>query len=89
MATGDDVTGPMNLGNPGEFSIRELAEIIIEMVGSASKLIYKPLPSDDPKQRQPDIAFARNKLTWEPKIVLRDGLAKTIEYFDHHLTNLT
>lgn len=87
MATPDDITGPMNLGNPGEFTIKQLAEIIIDMVGSKSQLIFKPLPSDDPKQRQPDISFAKKELGWEPKISLRDGLVKTIEYFDEYLKN--
>ncbi len=87
MATGDDVTGPMNLGNPVEFTIKQLAEIVIEMVGSRAKLIYKPLPSDDPKQRQPDISFAKETLGWEPHIALRDGLSKTIDYFDSYLKN--
>jgi UDP-glucuronate decarboxylase len=82
MNTSDDVPGPMNLGNPGEFTIKELAEIVVEMVGSGSKLIYKPLPQDDPKQRQPDIGFAKKELGWEPQIELRQGLVKTIEYFD-------
>ena len=87
MATGDDVTGPMNLGNPVEFTIKELADIVIETIGSGAKLIYKPLPSDDPKQRQPDISFAKETLGWEPTIALRDGLRKTIEYFDSYLKN--
>lgn len=87
MATGDDVTGPMNLGNPVEFTIKQLAEIVIEMVGSGAKLIYQPLPSDDPKQRQPDISFAKETLGWNPAIVLRDGLEKTIDYFDEFLKN--
>lgn len=77
-----DVTGPMNLGNPIEFSIRELAETILELTGSASKLIYKPLPMDDPKQRRPDITFASETLGWQPVIQLREGLQKTIAYFD-------
>ncbi|MEN8687789.1 MAG: UDP-glucuronic acid decarboxylase family protein [Desulfuromonadales bacterium] len=87
METPDDITGPMNLGNPGEYNIKQLAEIVIEMVGSGSKLIYKSLPSDDPKQRQPDISFAQKELNWAPKIVLKDGLQKTIEYFDSYLKN--
>ena len=88
METSDDITGPMNLGNLGEFTIKQLAEIVIEMVGSGSKLIYKPLPIDDPKQRQPDISFAQATLDgWSPNIKLRDGLQKTIEYFDHYLKN--
>jgi UDP-glucuronate decarboxylase len=85
MATGDEVTGPMNLGNPVEFTIRQLAEIVIEMVGAKSQLILKPLPSDDPKQRQPDISFAKETLGWSPQIELRQGLVKTIEYFDKYL----
>jgi len=85
MNASDEVTGPMNLGNPVEFTIRELAEIVVELVGGSSKLVYKPLPSDDPKQRQPDITFAKETLGWEPKIVLRDGLVKTIAYFEELL----
>jgi UDP-glucuronate decarboxylase len=81
MATGDDVTGPMNLGNPVEFTIKELAEIVIELVGSGSKLVQKTLPSDDPKQRQPDISLARKLLDWEPKISRSEGLKITYEYF--------
>lgn len=80
--TPDDFTGPMNLGNPGEFTIRELAETVVEQVGSQSKIVYKPLPSDDPMQRQPDISLAKKSIDWEPKVKLKDGLAKTIEYFD-------
>lgn len=87
MTTGDDVTGPMNLGNPSEHTIKELAAIVVELVGAKSKLVYKELPSDDPTQRQPDIAFARETLGWEPKIVLREGLQKTIAYFDAMLKN--
>lgn len=87
MSTGDDVTGPMNLGNPSEHTIKELAAIVVELVGAKSKLVYKELPSDDPTQRQPDIAFARETLGWEPKIVLREGLRKTIAYFDAMLKN--
>ncbi len=82
MATGDDVTGPINLGNPGEFTMIELAENIIELTGSKSKLIYEALPEDDPKQRKPDITLAKEKLGWEPTVPLREGLIKTIEYFD-------
>lgn len=85
MATGDEITGPMNLGNSGEFTIKQLAELVIELTGAKSLLIYKPLPSDDPRQRQPDISFARKTLGWEPKIALREGLTKTIAYFDEHL----
>ncbi len=82
MATDDSVTGPVNLGNPGEFTIRELAEKIVDMTGSSSKLVYKPLPSDDPRQRQPDITLAKKTLGWEPKIKLEEGLVKTIAWFD-------
>ncbi len=86
METGDDVTGPINLGNPGEFTIRELAELVIELTGAKSGLIHKPLPTDDPQQRQPDITRARETLGWEPTIKLRDGLGRTIAYFDDMLT---
>jgi UDP-glucuronate decarboxylase len=82
MATGPDVTGPINLGNPHEFSIRELAETVIELTGSASRLAFKPLPQDDPRQRRPDIACARETLGWTPTVQLREGLEKTIAYFD-------
>ena len=82
METPDDFVGPVNTGNPGEFTIKELAEKVIKMTGSKSELIYMPLPSDDPIQRQPDITLAREKLGWEPKITLDEGLAKTISYFE-------
>jgi UDP-glucuronate decarboxylase len=82
MATPPDVTGPINIGNPREFTIRELAELIIEMTGAKSRLRFEPLPSDDPKQRQPDISVAKSVLKWEPKIPLREGLTKTIAYFE-------
>jgi UDP-glucuronate decarboxylase len=81
MSTPDDFTGPMNLGNPMEFTILELAEKVIEMTGSRSKISFKPLPSDDPKQRQPDITLAKDKLGWNPDVPLDKGLEKTIEYF--------
>jgi UDP-glucuronate decarboxylase len=77
-----DLPGPINMGNPGEFTILQLAEHVIDLTGAKSKLVYQPLPSDDPKQRQPDIAKARALLGWEPKVPLREGLAKTIAYFD-------
>ena len=70
------------MGNPGEFTIRELAETVIELTGTKSKLIFKDLPADDPKQRQPDISLARKHLNWEPKTDLREGLKHTIAYFD-------
>ncbi len=81
MNTDRDFIGPVNLGNPGEFTIRELAEKTLAMIGSKSSLINEPLPEDDPKQRQPDISLAKEKLGWEPVIKLDEGLAKTIEYF--------
>jgi len=81
METGQEVTGPINIGNPGEFSIRELAEIIVEMTGSRSQIVSRPLPPDDPKQRRPDISMAEKVLGWQPTVPLRDGLRKTIAYF--------
>jgi UDP-glucuronate decarboxylase len=82
MDTDDDFTGPVNLGNPGEFTILELAEKVIDMTGSRSEIIFNTLPQDDPKQRQPDITLAKEKLYWEPKVKLDEGLAHTIAYFD-------
>ena len=82
MATGQETTGPINIGNPVEFTIKELAERIVELTGSKSKLVFRPLPADDPRQRQPDISKAIEVLKWEPTVRLRDGLIKTIEYFD-------
>jgi len=82
LMASDNFTGPVNLGNPVEFTIKELAEKIIEMTGSKSKLSLNPLPQDDPKQRQPDITLAKKELDWEPKIKLEEGLKKTIAYFD-------
>ena len=82
MATPREVTGPINIGNPTEFTIRELAELVIDITGSKSKLVYRPLPSDDPKQRQPDISLAEATFGWRPKVALREGLVKTIAYFD-------
>jgi len=81
MDTGDDVTGPINIGNPGEFTMIELAEAVLKLAGSKSKLVRMPLPSDDPKQRKPDITKAKNILGWEPKVQLEDGLKETIAYF--------
>ena len=86
MDTEAGFTGPVNLGNPGEFTIRQLAEKVIELTGSKSQLEFKPLPSDDPLQRQPDISLAKSKLNWEPQIQLEAGLKKTIAYFDAQLT---
>ena len=77
----DDFVGPANLGNPGEFTIKELAEIVIELTESNSKIVYEPLPSDDPTQRQPDITLIKDRLGWEPVVRLREGLLKTIDYF--------
>lgn len=73
--------GPINVGNPGEFTIKQLAEMVVELTGSKSKLVYEPLPADDPVQRKPDITLAKKELGWQPTIPLRDGLLKTIEYF--------
>ncbi|MBO6100340.1 MAG: SDR family oxidoreductase [Spirochaetaceae bacterium] len=81
MATSDDVTGPVNLGNPGEFTMLELAEKVLHFTGSKSKLVFKPLPQDDPKQRKPDIAKAKQVLDWQPEVSLDDGLKETIAYF--------
>jgi UDP-glucuronate decarboxylase len=86
MQTERGVTGPINLGNPGEFTIRELAEMVIEMTGSASKIDFRPLPADDPMQRKPDITQATETLGWTPRIALREGLTKTIAYFDQLLS---
>jgi UDP-glucuronate decarboxylase len=82
MGTDDGVTGPINIGNPGEFTIRQLAELVIELTNSKSQIRNLPLPSDDPTQRRPDIRLAQEKLGWQPEIGLRDGLQKTIGYFD-------
>ena len=81
MATEDDFTGPINIGNPNEFPVLELAERVIRMTGSTSKIVFKPLPTDDPKQRQPDIKLAKEKLGWQPTVELEDGLKRMIEYF--------
>jgi UDP-glucuronate decarboxylase len=86
MDTEDDFTGPVNIGNPNEFTIRELADAVIELTGSKSEIISRPLPADDPVQRQPDISIAREKLDWEPTIQLEEGLQKTIAYFDTRLS---
>ena len=86
MATEPGFTGPVNLGNPGEFTIRELAEKVIDLTGSSSELVFMPLPKDDPLQRQPDIGLAREKLGWGPKVELEEGLRKTIHYFEQQLS---
>ena len=77
----DDFVGPVNLGNPDEFKISELADLVIEITGSKSKIVHQPLPADDPTQRRPDISLARKRLQWQPTIALREGLSKTIEWF--------
>lgn len=82
MATGRETTGPINVGNPKEFTIRALGELILELTGSKSRIVFQELPANDPKQRQPDIGKAKEKLGWEPGVALRDGLARTIDYFD-------
>jgi UDP-glucuronate decarboxylase len=87
METGPDVTGPINIGNPNEFTIRELATKVIEMTGAGSKLVEQPLPADDPKQRQPDISLAKRVLGWEPTIPLEEGLERTVEYFRRMQSN--
>jgi UDP-glucuronate decarboxylase len=86
MATADEFTGPVNLGNPREFTIKELAEKVLAITGSRSKIVYKPLPADDPRQRQPDISLAKEQLGWAPEVPLEDGLEKTIAYFDRRLS---
>ncbi len=85
MASGAEVTGPINMGNPHEFTIRELAEAVLKKVGGSSRLVFKPLPQDDPRQRQPDIALARATLGWEPQVQLDAGLDETIHYFRRRL----
>jgi UDP-glucuronate decarboxylase len=85
MATGDDVTGPINLGNPSEIAIRDLAEMILDLTASRSRIVSKPLPLDDPRQRCPDITKAQSLLGWEPKVPLEDGLKETVTYFRHLL----
>ncbi|MBI89824.1 MAG: NAD-dependent dehydratase, partial [Candidatus Marinimicrobia bacterium] len=81
MNSGDDFTGPVNMGNPIEFSVKDLAEKIIQLIKSKSKIIYKPLPEDDPKKRQPDISLIMDKLSWKPKVNIDEGLIQTIKYF--------
>jgi UDP-glucuronate decarboxylase len=81
MAQDKDFTGPVNIGNPTEFTIRELAEVVLRLTGSSSKLVFRELPSDDPRQRKPDIELARTRLGWQPKVALEEGLKRTIDYF--------
>jgi nucleoside-diphosphate-sugar epimerase len=80
-----DVTGPINIGNPDEFTMLELADIVLELTNSSSQVIFEPLPVDDPTQRKPDLTLARSKLGWEPTIALREGLTRTIPYFAEQL----
>ena len=87
MSTRAEVTGPVNIGNPTEFSILELATLVIDMVGSRSRILHRPLPENDPKQRQPDISRAQELLDWKPQTALKDGLTRTIAYFDRLLSN--
>lgn len=82
MNSGDQVTGPINIGNPGEFTMLELAQTVLDLTGSKSKIVLRPLPQDDPRQRRPDIEKAQQVLGWAPRVSLRDGLARTVEYFD-------
>jgi UDP-glucuronate decarboxylase len=86
METPDDFTGPVNIGNPGEFSMRQLAELVVELTDSSSKLVNVPLPADDPRQRRPDITLAQQVLRWQPTVQLREGLGQTIQYFDQLLS---
>ncbi len=88
MGSADEFTGPVNLGNPGEFTILELAEKIISLTGSKSRLIHKELPQDDPRQRKPDITLAQKELQWQPGVLLEEGLKKTIEYFEQLMAEL-
>ena len=85
----DDFPGPVNLGNPGEFTILELAQKIIDLTGSRSKIIFKPLPEDDPMQRQPDIGLAKERLEWEPSVNLEQGLKRTVAYFERIVSGQT
>ena len=89
MNSRDGFTGPVNLGNPGEFTMLQLAETIIRLTDSKSKIVYKPLPQDDPMQRKPIIDLAKQELDWEPKVQLEDGLVKTIEYFKGMVNNVS
>ena len=86
METDADVTGPINIGNPAEFTIRELADLILTLTGSKSRIVFRPLPPDDPRQRKPDISKAKAVLGWEPTVQLRQGLERTIAYFDGFLS---
>jgi UDP-glucuronate decarboxylase len=85
MSSPDNVTGPINLGNPNEFTIRQLAEAVIDLTGASSKIVHRPLPIDDPRQRQPDISKAHELLDWRPTVPLSEGLIRTIGYFNDFL----
>jgi UDP-glucuronate decarboxylase len=85
MESRADFTGPVNIGNPTENTMLELAEAVLRLVGGTSKIEFRPLPSDDPRQRRPDISLAQKELDWEPKVALEDGLRETIDYFRHRL----
>jgi UDP-glucuronate decarboxylase len=87
MNSDASITGPINLGNPGEFSVLELAYAVLDLTGSRAKVVHKALPSDDPKQRRPDISKAKQLLDWEPKIPLKEGLIRTIPYFEQFSAN--
>ena len=87
MATSTDVTGPINIGNPIEFKIIELAQMTLDLVGSRSRLVRLPLPEDDPQQRQPDISLAGELLGWKPRVALKDGLTSTVAYFERLLSD--
>ena len=87
MQAPDSLTGPINLGNPGEFTMNDLASVVLEITGSSSKIKYVPLPSDDPTRRRPDISLAQNELDWKPRVALREGLEKTVRYFDELLSD--
>ena len=87
MDTGADIVGPVNLGNPEEFSMRELAEIVLDLTGSRSKVVHRPLPQDDPRQRRPDISEAERLLGWRPVTPLKEGLERTIRYFEELLSH--
>jgi UDP-glucuronate decarboxylase len=85
VATGDDITGPINLGNPHEIPVKELADRVLRLTGSSSRIVYRSLPADDPVQRCPNIELARGTLDWEPHVPLDDGLARTVAYFSQML----
>ena len=87
MDTPPDVTGPVNVGNPAEFTIIELAQMLISLVGSRSKIVHRALPENDPKQRQPDISLAQELLGWKPRVALKEGLMRTIKYFERLLSD--